>query len=147
MLPRAAELNRRQVALGLAGHADAILKGVFLREWFGGKIRLEPLPDGGLMDHWNQNVGALCKGLGVPVAYNDRLLAGHSAPSIKNAHVRMSALQTATCDGGSPLRVGLRHSLCQPAARIRSAISWMSPMGRRERLCCMAADRVRVISW
>jgi len=32
---------------------------VFLREWFGGKIRLEPLPDGGLMAHWNQNGAAL----------------------------------------------------------------------------------------
>jgi hypothetical protein len=63
MLPRAAELYRRQVALGLAGHADATLKArVFLREWYGGKIRLEPLLDGGLTAHWNQNVGALCKG-------------------------------------------------------------------------------------
>lgn len=49
----------------LDGHPDAILKArLFLREWFGGKIRLEPLPDGGLMAHWNQNVGALCKGPG-----------------------------------------------------------------------------------
>jgi len=54
-----------RLALGLDGHPDAILKArLFLREWFGGKIRLEPLPDGGLMAHWNQNVGALCKGLG-----------------------------------------------------------------------------------
>jgi hypothetical protein len=65
ILLRAAELYRRQVALGLDGHPDAILKGrLFLREWFGGKIRLEPRPDGGLMVHWNQNVGALCKGRG-----------------------------------------------------------------------------------
>lgn len=65
ILPGAAELYRRQVALGLDGHPDAILKArLFLREWFGGKIRLEPLPDGGLMAHWNQNVGALGKGLG-----------------------------------------------------------------------------------
>ena len=65
-MPRAAELYRREVALGLDGHPDAILKAcLFLREWFGGKIRLEPLPDGGLMAHWNQNVGALCKGLGL----------------------------------------------------------------------------------
>jgi len=65
ILPRAAELYRRQVALGLDGHPDAILKArLFLREWFGGKIRLEPLTDGGFMAHWNQNVGALCKGLG-----------------------------------------------------------------------------------
>ena len=43
---------------------QAALKArVFLREWFGGKIRLEPLPDGGLHAHWMQSVGALCKGL------------------------------------------------------------------------------------
>jgi hypothetical protein len=35
---------------------------MFLREWFGGKIRLEPLPDGGLMAHWNQNATALLRG-------------------------------------------------------------------------------------
>ena len=65
ILPGAAELYRRQVALGLNGHPDAILKArLFLREWFGGEIRLEPLPDGGLMAHWNQSVGALLKGLG-----------------------------------------------------------------------------------
>jgi hypothetical protein len=65
ILPRSAELYRRQVALGLDGHPDAILKvRLFLREWFGGKIRLEPLPVGGLMAHCNQSVGALCKGLG-----------------------------------------------------------------------------------
>ena len=64
-MSRAAELYRRQVALGLDGNPQAALKArVFLREWFGGKIRLEPLPDGGLQAHWKQNVGALCKGLG-----------------------------------------------------------------------------------
>jgi site-specific DNA recombinase len=66
ILPRAAELYRRQVALGLEGNPQAALKArVFLREWFGGKIRLEPVADGGLIAHWNQNVGALLKGLGV----------------------------------------------------------------------------------
>ena len=65
ILPRAAELYRRQVALGIDGHPEAILKArLFLQEWFGGKIRLEPLPGGGLMAHWNQSVGALLKGLG-----------------------------------------------------------------------------------
>ena len=64
-MSRAAELYRRQVAQGLDGNPQAALKArVFLREWFGGKIRLEPLPDGGLQAHWMQNVGALCKGLG-----------------------------------------------------------------------------------
>jgi len=48
MLPTAAELYRKQVAQGLDGDPRAALKAlVFLREWFTGKIRLEPLPDGG----------------------------------------------------------------------------------------------------
>jgi hypothetical protein len=37
---------------------------VLLRQWFGGKIRLEPLADGGLKAHWNQNSSALLKGVG-----------------------------------------------------------------------------------
>jgi len=61
MLPRAAELYCRQVEQGLDGNAREALKArVFLREWFSGKIRLEPVPGGGLMAHWNQNVAALC---------------------------------------------------------------------------------------
>ena len=64
-MTKAAELYRRQVAQGLDGNPQAALKArVFLREWLGGKIRLEPLPDGGLQAHRMQNVGALCKGLG-----------------------------------------------------------------------------------
>ena len=64
-MSHSAELYRRQVAQGLDGNPQAALKArVFLREWFGGKIRLEPLPDDGLQAHWKQNVGALCKGLG-----------------------------------------------------------------------------------
>jgi hypothetical protein len=59
-MPRAAELYRRQVALGLDGNTQAAQKArLFLREWFEGKIRLEPLAGGGLMAHWNQNIGAL----------------------------------------------------------------------------------------
>jgi hypothetical protein len=47
-LPRGAELYRRQVVLGLSGDLNAASKArVFLRKWFGGKIRLDPLPDGG----------------------------------------------------------------------------------------------------
>ncbi len=62
---RAAELYRRQVALGLDGQPQAVQKArVFLREWFGGRIGLEPLPDGGLIAHWNQNVGALLARVG-----------------------------------------------------------------------------------
>jgi hypothetical protein len=66
IMPRTAELYRRQVALGLDGNPQAAQKArVFLREWFGGKIRLEPLAGGGLMAHWNQNIGALvCAGIG-----------------------------------------------------------------------------------
>jgi site-specific DNA recombinase len=64
-LPRAAHLYCRQITLGLHGDPRAALQArVFLREWFGGKIRLEPLPDGGLMAHWNENSYALLKGLG-----------------------------------------------------------------------------------
>lgn len=52
--------TRRQVAQGLDGNPQAAQKArLFLREWFGGKIRLEPLADGGLMAHWNQNINAL----------------------------------------------------------------------------------------
>jgi hypothetical protein len=62
MLPGAAELYRRQVAEGLDGDPRAALKArVFLREWFSGEIRLEPLPDGGLMGHWNQNTTAILR--------------------------------------------------------------------------------------
>ena len=47
-MTKAAELDRRQVAQGLDGNPQAALKArVFLREWFGGKIRLEQLPDDG----------------------------------------------------------------------------------------------------
>jgi site-specific DNA recombinase len=66
MLPRAAKEYRRQVMQGLEGNPREALKArVFLREWFGGKIRLEPLPDGGLMAHWNQNEAALLRFEGV----------------------------------------------------------------------------------
>jgi hypothetical protein len=48
---------------GLDGDPRAALKArVFLRDWFGGKIRMEPLPDGGLVAHWNQNATALLRG-------------------------------------------------------------------------------------
>jgi hypothetical protein len=50
--PRAAELYCRQVAQGLDSDVREALKAaVFLRDWFSGKIRLEPLPDGGLVAH------------------------------------------------------------------------------------------------
>jgi len=62
ILPRAADLCRRQIALGLDGDRRAALKARVFHEWFGGKIRLEPLPDGGLMARWNQNEAALLRG-------------------------------------------------------------------------------------
>jgi site-specific DNA recombinase len=62
MLPKAAELYRRQIAKGLEGDEREALKArVFLREAFGGAIQLEPLPGGGLMAHWNENAAALLK--------------------------------------------------------------------------------------
>jgi site-specific DNA recombinase len=65
ILPKAARLYRRQIMQGLAGNEREALKArVFLREWFGGKIRLEPLPDGGLVAHWNENAQALLRVVG-----------------------------------------------------------------------------------
>jgi site-specific DNA recombinase len=65
MLPRAAEAYRRQITLGLDGDPRAALKArVILRDLFGGKIRLVPQLDGGLIAHWNLHPGALLKGLG-----------------------------------------------------------------------------------
>jgi site-specific DNA recombinase len=65
MLPRAAEAYRRQITVGLGGDPRAALKArSILRELFGGKIRLVPQLDGGLIAHWNLHPGALLKGLG-----------------------------------------------------------------------------------
>jgi hypothetical protein len=62
MLPRAAEAYRRQITLGLDGDPRAALKArSILRELFGGKIRLVPQLDGGLVAHWNLHPGALLK--------------------------------------------------------------------------------------
>jgi hypothetical protein len=63
MIPHAAEVIRRRVAQGLDGNPREALKArVFLREWFNGKIRLEPLRGGGLMAHWDENATALLRG-------------------------------------------------------------------------------------
>ena len=50
ILPKAAELHRRQIALGLDGDPRAALKArVALRELFvGGRVDLQPEPDGSL---------------------------------------------------------------------------------------------------
>jgi site-specific DNA recombinase len=64
-LPRAAELYRRQITLGLEGDPRATLKArMILRDLFGGEIRLIPQLDGGLTAHWNLHPGALLSGLG-----------------------------------------------------------------------------------
>jgi site-specific DNA recombinase len=63
--PRAAELYRRQITLGLEGDPRATLKvRMILRDLFGGEIRLVPQLDGGLTAHWNLHPGALLSGLG-----------------------------------------------------------------------------------
>jgi site-specific DNA recombinase len=65
ILPRAAEMYRKQILEGLNGDPRAALKArVFLRDWFTGRITLEPLPDGGLMAHWNENFAALLRHAG-----------------------------------------------------------------------------------
>jgi site-specific DNA recombinase len=65
MLPKAAEAYRRQISLGLEGDPRATLKArSILRDLFGGKIRLVPQLDGGLVAHWNLHPGALLKDLG-----------------------------------------------------------------------------------
>jgi site-specific DNA recombinase len=62
MLPRAADLYRRQIAQGVDGNPrEALRARVFLREWSNGKIRLVPLPDGRLMAHRNENEAALLR--------------------------------------------------------------------------------------
>ena len=64
-LPRAAELYRRQISLGLEGDPRATIKArMRLRELFGGKVRLVPQLDGGLIAHWNLHPGVLLKTLG-----------------------------------------------------------------------------------
>jgi len=64
-LPRAANLYKRQIALGLNGDRRAADKArVLLRDWFGGRIRLVPQPDGGLIANWNLHNVALLKAVG-----------------------------------------------------------------------------------
>jgi hypothetical protein len=68
----------RQITLGLEGDPRAALRArVCPREWFGGKIRLEPVPDGGLMAHWSQCSSALLKNLGVLSNTYDSLFRRH----------------------------------------------------------------------
>jgi DNA invertase Pin-like site-specific DNA recombinase len=65
MLPKAAALYRQQITDGLDGDERAALKArIFLKDWFGGKIRLVPDAAGGLMAHWELNQAALLKAVG-----------------------------------------------------------------------------------
>jgi hypothetical protein len=84
ILPRAAELYRRQIAQGLDGDPRAALKArVFLREWFGGMIRLEPLPEGGLMAHWNENAAALLRTAALGTFGSGGVLCSYPQASIR----------------------------------------------------------------
>ena len=61
-LPKAAELYRRQVTEGLGGNARAALKArVFLRDLFGGSIRLAPGTDGSLWVEYGLHFQALVR--------------------------------------------------------------------------------------
>ena len=65
MLPKAAEVARREIAEALAGNSRASLKArVILREAYNGEIRLVPDEHGGLMAHWNLSKTALLRGVG-----------------------------------------------------------------------------------
>jgi hypothetical protein len=65
MLPKAAEVYREQVVLGLDGDPRASLKArVFLRELFSGEIRPVPDEQRGLVAHWNLCTAALLRGVG-----------------------------------------------------------------------------------
>lgn len=65
MLPKAAQLYTRQIEMGLAGDEREALKArVFLRQAFGGEIRLEADAAGGLTAHWLQHSAALMQAAG-----------------------------------------------------------------------------------
>lgn len=65
MLPKAAQLYTGQIEMGLAGDEREALKArVFLREAFGGEIKLEPDEGSGLTAHWLQHSAALMQAAG-----------------------------------------------------------------------------------
>ncbi len=57
---QSAKMYRKQIAEGLDGDPLAALNARVP-----GKITLEPLPDGGLMAHWNENFAALLRAAGI----------------------------------------------------------------------------------
>lgn len=62
LLSKAADAARREINAALAGDSRASLKArVILREAYGGKIRLVPEADGGLVAHWNLQTAALLR--------------------------------------------------------------------------------------
>jgi hypothetical protein len=63
LLPRAADLFREQITLGLDRDSKAALSArTFLRELLSGEIRLVPDPDGvGLVAHWKLDTRALMR--------------------------------------------------------------------------------------
>ena len=68
MLPRAAEEFRKQLALGLKGSEQDVLRArVALQRHFGGEIRLVTEPGGGLVARWNEPVGAVFQAAQVSV--------------------------------------------------------------------------------
>ena len=65
MLPKAAELYRRQIAQSLGGDERAALKArVILRELFGGRIDLKPEPDGSLLAEYGVQPAASLNAVG-----------------------------------------------------------------------------------
>jgi hypothetical protein len=64
-LPQAARLYRQQIIQALEGDPRAAGKArVILRELFGGEIRLQQQPDGGLLALWNLQPAALLRAAG-----------------------------------------------------------------------------------
>ncbi len=65
LLPRAADLYRKQIAKGLAGDERAALKArVVLRNLFGGKIGMKPGPEGSLWAEFQLHPGVLLRDVG-----------------------------------------------------------------------------------
>jgi site-specific DNA recombinase len=62
MLPGAAAEFRKQLTLGLEGSERDVLRArVALRRHFGGEIRVESEPGGGVIAHWREPLGAVFK--------------------------------------------------------------------------------------
>ena len=65
VLPRAAELYKQQISLGLSGDREAVARArPLLRELFGGEIRLSPGEGGSLWAEYGIHMTALLEGAG-----------------------------------------------------------------------------------